>query len=268
MGLGHWIGGALGFVVAPGPLGVIAGAVLGGLVENLFSDKGNEAATRYYDEKAGNPHAYSQQEQRNDFLFSLLVLASYMIQADGRIMHSEMEFVRRFLRSNFGESAVIEGEEILHNLFRLRKKTVDAQGRMAYERLISDSCRQMGAAMSYEQRLQLLALLAEIAKADGRIDAAEAGALREMAVAMGLTAAEAESMLYMGGDSLEDAYKVLETDPDASDEEVRKAYRRLALKHHPDRVAALGEDVRKAAERKFQELGEAKEKIYKARGMK
>ena len=65
-----------------------------------------------------------------------------------------------------------------------------------------------------------------------------------------------------------DAYKVLEIEPSATDEEVRKAFRKLALKHHPDRVATLGEDVRRAAEEKFQQINNAKERIYKARGMK
>ena len=67
---------------------------------------------------------------------------------------------------------------------------------------------------------------------------------------------------------LEEAYKVLEVEPTATDDEVRAAYRRLALKHHPDRVATLGEDIRKAAEEKFQSINNAKERIYKARGMK
>lgn len=74
-------------------------------------------------------------------------------------------------------------------------------------------------------------------------------------------------MLNLGGDSLEAAYKVLGVPPTATDDEVRKAYRKLALDHHPDRVAALGEDIRRAAEKKFQEINEAKERIYKARGM-
>ena len=75
-------------------------------------------------------------------------------------------------------------------------------------------------------------------------------------------------MLNLSGDSLDEAYKVLEVAPTATDEEVRAAYRRLALKHHPDKVAALGEDIRKAAEVKFQQINAAKERVYKARGMK
>jgi DnaJ like chaperone protein len=85
---------------------------------------------------------------------------------------------------------------------------------------------------------------------------------------MMLQQGEVDSLLNLGGSSLEDAYKVLEVSPDATDQEVRAAYRRLALKHHPDKVAMLGDDVKRAAEEKFQQINNAKEQIYKARGMK
>ena len=66
---------------------------------------------------------------------------------------------------------------------------------------------------------------------------------------------------------MEDAYKVLGIPSTATDDEVRRAYRKMALQYHPDRVATLGNDVKEAAKRKFQEINDAKERIYKARGL-
>ena len=98
-------------------------------------------------------------------------------------------------------------------------------------------------------------------------------ALQELAYHLGIDPSEVVSMLnldggYNGGgqtatenDKLAEAYKVLGVDPSATNDEVKAAYRKMALKHHPDRVAALGEDVRKSAERKFQEINDAKERV-------
>lgn len=255
MKLGKWIGGIMGFM-AMGPLGALAGCAIGSLFDKAAyapenMDAGNETYTG----------------QRNSFLFSLLVMASYIIRADGKIMHSEMEFVRRFLRTNFGEDAVAEGEQILLNLFEQRKR-MEATNPYAFQNTIRECGAQIAANMSYEERLQLLSFLAQIARSDGNVCAAEIDALKEVAQSMQLSAKEVESMLNLSGNSLEEAYKVLEIEPTATDDEVRAAYRRLALKHHPDRVATLGEDIRKAAEEKFQSINNAKERIYKARGMK
>ena len=108
-----------------------------------------------------------------------------------------------------------------------------------------------------------------IAQADGSVVQAEIQALRDVAASLGISAADVESMLNLrsGKDDLEAAYKVLGISPSATDDEVKAAYRQMALKHHPDRVAKLGDDVRKAAEKKFQEINDAKDKIYKARGL-
>lgn len=261
MGAGKWIGGIIGFMAA-GPLGALAGFALGSLFD---VDKSVTGGTYYGQEQPTGESAYTG--QRNSFLFSMLVMASYIIKADGRVMHSEMEFVRQFLRVNFGESAVSEGQQILLNLFEQQKR-MDSQDPQAFKRTIRDCGRQISSNLSYEERLQLLNFLVNIAKSDGNVCNEEIAALKEVATYMGLSVKEVESMLNLGGDSLEQAYKVLEVEPSATNEEVRAAYRRLALKHHPDRVATLGEDIKKAAEEKFQEINNAKEKIYKARGMK
>ena len=261
MGYGKWIGGIVGFMAA-GPLGALAGYAIGSMFENKEEDNnggGYGGRSTYQDTTAYG--------QRNSFLFSMLVMASYIIKADGKVMHSEMEFVRQFLRVNFGEAAVAEGNQILLNLFEQRKQ-MDANNPAAFKNTIYECGMQIRQHMGYEERLQLLNFLAKIAQSDGNVCKEEIEALKEVALAMGLSAQEVDSMLNLGGNTLEQAYKVLEIEPTATDDEVKKAYRKMALKHHPDRVATLGEDVKKAAEEKFQQINNAKEMIYKVRGLK
>lgn len=262
MGIGKWIGGVMGFM-AMGPLGALAGFAIG----SLFDSASNQQKSTGYEEELDSGTSSYQEGQRNSFLFSMLVMASYIIKADGRIMHSEMEFVRQFLRVNFGEFAVSQGEQILLNLFEQRKR-MEQSNPLAFKNTIHDCGAQIARNLTYEERIQLLSFLVKIAQSDGHVCTSEIEALKEVAIAMGLSVKEVESMLNLEGDSLEDAYKVLEIEPTATNEEVRAAYRRLALKHHPDRVATLGEDIRKAAEEKFQRINNAKERIYKARGIK
>ena len=178
-------------------------------------------------------------------------------------MHSEMEFVRKFLNQNFGAVAEQQGNDVLLKLFDEEKR----QGKTAFRRTIRQSCEEAARFLDYSGRLQLLNFLVMIAQADGRVDNSEIAALKELAQWMQMQASEVDSMLHLKGDSLEDAYKVLGVSPDATDDELKKAYRRLALEHHPDRVAKLGDDVRLAAEKKFQEINAAKERIWKARGL-
>ena len=259
MAAGKWLGGFIGFM-AGGPLGALAGLVLGSIFD-VMTEKGT-------DDTSSRVHSQQQSinGQRNSFLFSLLVLASYIIKADGKIMHSEMELVRKFLRTNFGEAAVKEGEDILTRLFQEQDK-MNSTNPYAFKDMIRQCCAQIAMNMGQSERLQLLNFLVMISQADGVVSPEEIAALKEVAIYLGLSNAEIDSMLNLNSNSIEDAYKVLEISPDATDDEVRKAYRKLALKHHPDRVATLGEDVRNAAQKKFQEINTAKERIYKVRGI-
>ncbi len=256
MGLGKWIAGYLGWIVL-GPIGGILGFLLGSFFESASSSSDSGSVF-------GESSKQNQQEgDRNSFLLSMLVMAAYIIRADGKVMHSEMEFVRQFLRQNFGAEAAQQGNEILLKLFDEEKR----QGKTAFRSTIRQSCAEASRFLDYSGRLQLLNFLVMISQADGKVDQNEVKALKDVAEWMQLQASEVDSMLHLEGNTLEDAYKVLGVSPQATDEELKKAYRRLALEHHPDRVAKLGDDVRKAAEKKFQEINAAKERIWKARGL-
>lgn len=281
---GSWIGGTLGTMLGSGILGTLAGFCLGSIIDEVMDSRadsnnynannqdhysqGNGYQQYQYGWQNGTPNAQTYEEQRNSFLFSMLVLSSYIIKADGKIMHSEMEFVRQFLRQNFGEQAVNQGQEILLKLFEVQKQ----QGEQEFRKTIHQSCTEIRHYMDVSQRLQLLNYLVIIAKVDGYVSPEEIKALKEVARHLGLTAKDVDSMLNMesgarADSNIEDAYKVLGISPTATDDEVKAAYRKMALKHHPDRVATLGEDIRKAAEKKFQDINDAKERIFKARGL-
>ena len=293
MGIFKWIGGFLGWMVG-GPLGLLAGLFIGSMFDSDDSTAsiggGGYTGSRGYTGSGYTPGGGGYDAgQRNSFLFSMMVLASYIIKADGKVMHSEMEYVRQFLRQNFGGDAETQGDQILKRLFEEQDRMA-AKDPNAFRKIIQDSCRQMARNMDEGMLQQLLYFLVLVAKADGKVPDAELRALYEVAQYLGLSASDVDSMLHMSGGytgsgrsgnsgsnnsgparnemSLDDAYKILGVSPSASDDEVKAAYRKMALKHHPDRVATLGDDVRKAAEKKFKEIGQAKDKVYAARGLR
>lgn len=284
MAIAKWIGGALGWILTGSALGGLAGFCIGSMIDSAsgVDNSGSQGAngTDGFNRSSGfagsgNQYTHAgysafetRQGNRNSFLFSMLVLASYIIRADGRIMHSEMEFVRRFLRENFGGDAEQQGNDILLRLFDEQKR----ESPSVFKETIRKACVEMNIHMDYSTRLQMINFLVLIARADGVVSAEEVAAIREVGTYLNISREDIESMLHLDdgssqSGSLDDAYKVLGVAPTASDAEVRAAYRQMALKHHPDRVASLGEDVRRAAEKKFQEINAAKERIWKERGL-
>lgn len=258
MGNAKWIAGILGWVVF-GPIGGLLGFVVGSALDNgteswrklLGGEAGQDGGPTY---TRTYTRTYNQTGQRNSFLMSLLVLSSAVIRADGKHEQSEIDYVRAFVRRNFGDNAVDEAMRILNDL---RYKEIN----------IYEVGGQIAQYMNYSQRLQLFHYLVELAKADGSVCTQELDVLKSISVAIRLSSADTNSILAMFEQTRESAYKVLEIEPTATDDEVRKAYKRLAMKNHPDKVASLGPDVQKAAEEKFKKIQAAYETIKKERNL-
>jgi len=238
-----WLTGALGWAFF-GPIGGLLGYAAGSLYN--AAQRGGPAGG------AAGPEA-----SRNSFMASLLVLTAAMMKADGRATKSELEVVKAFFRRQFGQDL---GQEALGLLRDLLKREIPT----------GPVCAQIRAHMNYSQRMALLHFLFSIAHADGQLDPAEDRLLRRLAAELGIRAGDIRSIAAMFAPASDpDAdYRVLEIARTATDDEVRKAYRRMSMKHHPDKVAHLGADVQKAATKKFQRVNAAYTRIKKARGMK
>ena len=241
MGFGKWIAGALGWAIL-GPIGGILGYYFASRVEKL-----SQESERYTDANV------SIQEQRNSFLMSLLVLSAAVIKADGKTTSRELATVRSFFASNFGPQAGNDAEEIVTNI-------------LSRDFNLYEVCKQVRSCMDYSQRLQLYHYLVSLAACDG-LHQSEVDVLEVIATYIGLSKAEVDSIFAQFRPSNDSNYKILEIDPSASNDEVKKAYRKMAVKYHPDKVATLGEDVQKAAEEKFKAISQAYEAICKERGI-
>ncbi len=265
MGTVKWIGGLLGWV-SGGPIGALLGYLFGAIVERSIdvtrkllegpssSSSGGGTASSSGPRGYSTTRNYSATEQRNSFFISLLVLSSAVIRADGRTLSSELNVVREFIRRNFGEGAVDDAMRILDELNRKNVDVYSVGG-------------QVAAYMNYSQRLQLFHYLVQIATADGDFSASEKSVLEAVGRAIRLNQSDVDSVIAMFYKDKQSAYAVLEISPSATDDEVKSAYRRMAMKNHPDKVATLGPEVQKAAAEKFRAIQEAYETIKKERGI-
>ena len=231
-----WIGGGLGWAFG-GPIGAIIGFALGSLFSNASESEQYIGTTT----------------QQRDFNVSLLVLSAAVMKADGSIKKSELDYVKRFFLTNFGQE---RAEKYILMLREILKQDIQ----------IYDVSQQIGRFMDYSSKLQLLHYLFGIASADGSTHQNEIDIISSISKYMGISSSDFQSIKAMFVQEVDSAYKILGVDSNATDDEVKKAYREMAKKYHPDKVAYLGEDVRKSAEQKLQEVNDAYEKIKKQRG--
>jgi DnaJ like chaperone protein len=244
-GFSKWIGGGLGWAFG-GPLGAMLGFAVGSMIDRAS----NEVDTNFI-----NEGSRTNRTQTGDFSASLIVLAAAVMKADGKVVKSELNYVKAFFVRHFGESKT---KELLPLLKKVLDQHIDVVG-------IGQQIRMN---MLQADRLQLLHFLFGVAGADGTYSDSEVNVLERIASSMGINSYDFQSIKAMFIKETEGDYKILEIDPSASDEELKKAFRKMAVRFHPDKVAHLGEDIKKEAEQKFIRLQEAYENIKKKRGLK
>lgn len=241
---GKWLGGGLGWALG-GPVGAIIGFALGSLLDEseVTVQRGGTTTTSSY-----------ASATINDFTASLLVLSAAVMKSDGSVMKSELEFIRKFFTQQFGEAKAKEDMLLLREIL---KKEIP----------LRDVCDQIKRSMPIASRLQLIHYLFGLSNADGQIHLEEISIIEQISHFLGIPAADMNSIKAMYYRDATSDYRILEVEESASEEEIKKAYRKMALKFHPDKVAQEGEEVQHAATEKFKKVQQAYENIKKRRGM-
>lgn len=255
------LGFILGFILSGSFWGGVLGLFIGGFIGSLRKAK---------------VVVHRRTTSRDDFIKTLLIFTAAVVKSDnGKMLRSELDFVRAYLLRILGSEKTQEALLVLRDIL---EKEFD----------IAAVSQQFGRTASIHEKLTMLQFLFGLAATDGTVAPAEMETIRFISNGMGISNYDFESLKAMffgwqgnytsGGytsssagyrpiHNLENDYKVLEIESSATNDEVKKAYRRQAMKHHPDKVNHLGEEIKKAAEERFAKLNEAYERIKKARGM-
>ena len=248
MSLGKWILGGLGFAVG-GPIGALIGVFIASMFDLSKDSQNDHESTR------STNHGRRRATQ-GDISVSIIVLLACVIKADGRVLKSEINFIKPFLLRTFGEE---RAKQALALLKQLLTEDIDPVA----------VSRQMAQYINYSTRLEFVRLLLEVSNSDGDIAPQELDIIELIATNMAVQPADYQSLLalYQRHKDVNWAYTALEISPSATNDEVKKAYRRMAMKYHPDKVANASEELRKQATEKFRGINEAYEHIKQQRGM-
>jgi len=246
----------VGFAVSGGRIfAAIIGFFIGGIFDQMARVKRNPNQNHQNSQSFQDIFDYyRQQTQRYDFPTQLLALSAYMMKSDGKVLKAELNFVKAFLNQQFGPQFSIQHLQTL-------KHFLDAPSIP-----IQEICRDISMRAQVELRIQLLHYLFGIAQADGQVSDQETRILQQLAQWLNVPPMDFNSVKSMFKTDLKADYEVLGVNENASDDEVKKAYRKQAVRYHPDKVATLGDEYQKGAKEKFQRLQEAYDNIKKNRG--
>jgi DnaJ like chaperone protein len=231
-------------------LGFVIGSVIDGNAANNSRSTGGgnqEDVFNYYRQHAGG--------SRNDFATMLISLSAAVMRADGKVLKSELDFIKSFFSQQFGPSFTNEHLKVLKHFLDGAEIPLD------------QICNDIKMRTQVEVRIQLLHYLFGLAKADGHVADSEVNVLKRISALLDIPSTDFESIKSMFYRDANSDYHVLGIEPTATEEEIKKAYRQMAIRYHPDKVIHMGEEYQKGAKEKFQKVQEAYEQIKKSRGI-
>lgn len=238
-----WILAILGLMFYKFP-GAILGFIIGSFIDNMYGSR----KSRPIFSSGGSTVS------PGDFELNLLSLASLVIKADGNVSQTELDYVRAYFVQAYGKERANATFRTFNEVIKNREISAQRIGLYLQQRT------------RYEVRLQIIHFLFSIAKADGHVSNAEVNMLHEISSYLNIMKRDFESIKAMFFKSVDNSYTILEIEKSATDAEVKKAFRTMAKKYHPDKLQHMDEAYRKGAEEKFRKVQEAYEHIQKERG--
>ncbi len=264
--IGKVIGGTVGLVIG-GPLGMVAGAAFGHMIDKsadqeYIPHQKRTGENRFYIHQGGKVFAGEElyQAQMVFFVGTFSMLAK-LAKADGAVSDNERRKVQEFIEQDL----------------RLTGESRDAAYRI-FETALSERGTFEEFALQYYQQfssephmLEMVSdILYRVAAADGRITPAEEQLINMAAHIFRLSRGFMGGLRakYMGKRA-ESSYAVLGVSPSATNEEVKRAYRKQVSDYHPDKIASKGlpDEFITFAHEKFREIQEAYEQVRKERGL-
>ena len=230
-----------------GGLGWVLGGPIGGILGYAWASMSDSGSIKGYKKNINNPNT-----QPGDFIVSLMVLFAKVMKADNKLLRSELNYIKDFLNKELKSSDV--------QYFMILFKDILKQ-----DYPLKDVCRQIQRSMDHPSRIELIHILFGLAFADKQIDDKEIKVIHTIAGYLNINSKDYESIKAMFVKDNTYAYKILEIDPSCNDDEVKKGYRKMANKYHPDKVSHLGLDLQHIAEEKFKAVNNAYQTIKKER---
>tara|TARA_B100000315_G_scaffold238863_1_gene257057 strand:- start:39 stop:773 length:735 start_codon:yes stop_codon:yes gene_type:complete len=239
----RWLWGGLGWAMF-GPIGGIMGFALGSMSENVQGFHSN-----YQGDRGSVP------TQAGDFGAAMLILFAAVMKADSELKKTELEYVKKFFVQQF-------------NIYYAKDRMRLFREILKQDLPLKAVCLQIKNNMDHPSRLQMIHILFGLSQADGDVHPLEVKIIHTISGYLGVSSKDFDSIQAMFYKDTTMAYKILEISPEASDNEIKKTYRKMATKFHPDKVHHLGEEFQKMAEEKFKTVNDAYSQIKKERDIK